>query len=152
MDVRSGPYLAVERRELLHGDWGFRRTETARSGVLSARFLRSKVSRKSLQATYTCRPLAHLNRRCGVFFPAFFAAHMRLAASAIRARPSGLMERLARLVFLDCLPVFSPAAASAALFSAHRLRVASAILARPAALICLFPPRLFLPGGLPSFF
>jgi hypothetical protein len=87
-----------------------------------------------------------------VFVPAFFAAHMRLAASAIRARPSGLIERLPPLAFLAGLPVFFPGAASAALFSAHRLRVASPIRARPSALICPFPPRAFLPGGLPSFF
>src|SRR5437762_12441844 len=72
---------------------------------------------------------------------------MRLAASAIRARPSGLMERLPPLAFLAGLS----AEPSAALLSAHRLRVASPILARPSALMRLFPPRAFLPGGLPGF-
>src|SRR5438067_1854337 len=71
---------------------------------------------------------------------------MFLAASAIRARPSGLIDRF---VFLPGLLVCFSAAASAALFSAHRLRVASAIRARPSALIRLFPPRAFLPGGRP---
>ena len=73
---------------------------------------------------------------------ALFAAHLRLVASTILLRPSGLKCLFGADTFSEAV-----SDTAAAFFAAHLCRVASAILLRPSGLICLFRVAFFEAEG-----
>ena len=73
---------------------------------------------------------------------ALLAAHLRLVASTILLRPSGLKRLFRTDTFSEDV-----SDTAAAFFAAHLYRVASAILLRPSGLICLFRVAFFEAAG-----
>ena|SRR5690242_308110 len=112
-----------------------------------------KQLRRTIPFTSSRRLTPRLGRRT-YFAEAFvaaalLAAHIFLAASAIRLRPAALM-RLFAGVLAVLLAAFAIGPAFAALMAAHRRLTPSAILLRPAGLSRRFRGRAWLADDLDS--